>query len=707
MKIGVDYYPEQWDETLWEQDAEKMVQAGVRIVRMAEFAWSRLEPEEGVYDFDWLDRAVSLFTDQGIEVFLCTPTCTPPLWLFEKYPEVIQIDKNGQQIPIGIRGHRCMNSPVYRQLSEKVIRQMVSRYRDNPMVIGYQIDNELEANHCRCPVCQGKFRDWMEKKYADIQTVNQAYGNTVWSGEYSSFSQVMPPMGEHTQWQNPSLTLDFNRYASDSTVDYVEFQSRLIRSIDKKALITTNNWLCENMPDFYQMFEELDFVSYDNYPATKLPDSQQEIYSHAFHLDLMRGIKQKNFWIMEQLSGSVGSWMPMSPAPRPGMLKGYALQAIAHGADAVLHFRWRTAVSGAEMFWHGILDHSNIPGRRYQEFSELCETVNGLQELNGSVIQNRVALLYGSDQEYGFKLQHQTEGMYYLEQLKSLHDGFTSIGIGVDIIDENADLSGYDIILAPTLYITKENVVNNLYDFVDKGGSLVLTNRSGVKDAWNKCIMSPLPAVFSKLVGAHVTEYDPVGVQTQSVRLVDQTWKIHWKKTCQNMDSAIGRAEENSISKPERKGEVGVWETCFCTQWCDLLELDTARAVAVYGDQFYEGIPAITVNDFGRGRAYYLGTVLERKMYITLAKILAEEKQMTYIANLPLGVEITQRKREQECWSFLFNNTDKVQRFLPELVTGKASDDNLQRLVLVQEKVGSGKEVWELQPFEMQIKKCR
>lgn len=600
-----------------------------------------------------------------------------------------------------------MNSPVYRQLSEKIIRQMVSRYRDDPMVTGYQIDNELEANHCRCPVCQEKFRDWMKKKYGNIQAVNQAYGNTVWSGEYSSFSQVMPPMGEHTKWQNPSLTLDFNRYASDSTVDYVEFQSRLIRSIDKKALITTNNWLCENMPDFYQMFEKLDFVSYDNYPTTKLPDSQQELYSHAFHLDLMRGIKQKNFWIMEQLSGSVGSWMPMSPALRPGMLKGYALQAIAHGADAVLHFRWRTAVSGAEMFWHGILDHSNIPGRRYQEFTELCDTVNGLQELDGSVIQNRVALLYGSDQEYGFKLQHQTEGMYYLEQLKSLHDGFTSIGIGIDIIDENADLSGYDIILAPTLFIVKENIVNNLYDFVDRGGSLVLTNRSGVKDTSNQCIMSPLPAVFSELAGAHVAEYDPVGVQIQPVRLINQTWKAHWEKTCQNIDSVIDRAAENSISKPERKGKVGVRENCFCTQWCDLLELDTARAVAVYGDQYYEGIPAITVNDFGRGRAYYLGTVLERELYITLAKILAEEKQMTYIANLPLGVEVTQRKRERECWSFLFNNTDKVQRFVPELVAGKASDDSLQRLVLAQETVRSEKGVWELQPFEMQIKKCR
>ena len=670
MKIGVDYYPEHWDESLWEQDADRMKEIGVKIVRMAEFAWSRLEPEEGTYDFGWLDKAVSLFVDRGIEVFLCTPTSTPPLWLFEKYPETIQVDKSGQRIAIGIRGHRCMNSPVYRKFSEKIIRKMVSRYKDNPMVIGYQIDNELEANHCRCDVCQDKFRQWMKKKYKDVSEVNQAYGNAVWSGEYSDFSQVKPPMGEFLMWQNPSLTLDFNRYASESTVDYVEFQRKIIHEIDEKALITTNNWLCENMPDFYDMFEHLDFVSYDNYPTTKMPEDSQVLYSHAFHLDLMRGIKQKNFWIMEQLSGMVGSWMPMSPTVRPGMLKGYSLQAIAHGADAVLHFRWRTGVSGAEMYWHGILDHHNQPGRRYQEFASLCETVNGLSEIKDSVIKNKVALLYGSDQEYGFKLQHQAEGMYYLEQLKSLHDGFTSIGIGVDIIDENADLSGYDVVLAPTIMITKENVIQSLYDFTDRGGSLVLTNRSGVKDEYNKCIMSPLPTVFSELAGVYAAEYDVIGSQKQSLQLHDVKWQQQWEAVC-------GQPDFNSKGK-----EV------LCTQWCDLLETTTAKIIASYGDQFYAGTTAITENEYGKGKTYYIGTVLEREMYITLAKIIAAEKSITYIDNLPLGVELTTRESANKKWHFLFNNTDKEQEFEP---------------CVLGDGVEIPKEKCKLEPFEMKI----
>ena len=372
IQIGVDYYPEQWPEQMWEQDADRMKECGVKVVRMAEFAWSRMEPEEGVYDLEWLDRAVSVFADRQIQVVLCTPTCTPPLWAFEKYPEIIQTGTDGRRISIGIRGHRCMNSPVYRTLCERIIRQLVSRYRDNPAVIAYQIDNELEANHCRCEVCQESFQNWMRKKYRNVQEVNAAYGNSVWSGEYSSFSQVKPPMGDFMKWQNPSLTLDYNRYASESTVAYLEFQRTLIHSLDPDAWITTNSWLCENMPDFYDLFQNLDMVSYDNYPTTVIPESPEELYSHAFHLDLMRGIKQQNFWIMEQLSGAVGSWMPMSPSPEPGMIKGYALQAIAHGADTVVHFRWRTAVAGAEMYWHGILDHSNVPGRRYEEFRERC-----------------------------------------------------------------------------------------------------------------------------------------------------------------------------------------------------------------------------------------------------------------------------------------------------------------------------------------------
>lgn len=660
MKIGVDYYPEHWDKSLWEQDADRMKAAGVNIVRMAEFAWSRLEPKEGEFCFEWLDEAIALFAAREMEVFLGTPTCTPPLWLFEKYPEVIQVDKSGHRIPIGIRGHRCLNSPVYREKCEQIITQMVYRYVDNPWVIGYQIDNELEANHCCCPVCEEKFRSFVEKKYGTIENVNVAYGNNVWSGEYSAFSQVKPPLGSHQTWLNPSYMLDFNRFASKSTVEYVEFQRELIHRLDEKALITTNNWLCENMPDFYDMFEKLDFVSYDNYPTTVIPSDKEELYSHAFHLDLMRGIKQKNFWIMEQLSGNLGSWMPMQSTLQPGMLKGYSLQAIAHGADAVLHFRWRTAVAGAEMYWHGLIDHSNVPGRRYQEFCDLCNTVSGMSELDGSVIKNRVAILYSSEQEYGFKIQPQVEGMHYFTQLKAYHDAFTSLGIGVDIIDWRSDLSEYDIVVAPTIYVTNNAIIESLETFARSGGILILTNRSGVKDENNQCIMSQLPTVFAEMTGVVVKEYDPIGLRSQKLHILDEEWK--------------GITQEQ--------------DSFFCNLWCDILELKGAKVLACYGENFYQDEPAVTANAYGEGLVYYNGTVPKRQEMISFIKLVVKRADMDYAEGLPFGVERTIRQKGDRKWVFLFNNTDSKKEFTwCEIKAGQCAEER----------------DFALEPFEMRI----
>ena len=362
MKTGVDYYPEHWDKSLWEQDADLMKKSGVSLVRMAEFAWSKMEPEEGVYDFAWLDEAVKLFEDRNIEVILCTPTNCPPLWLYEKYPEVLQVGRDGKRQEAAIRGHRCYNAPVYRIFVEKFVRKMGEHYQNMANLAAWQIDNEVEAGFCCCDSCAEKFREWLKEKYGSLEAVNKAYHNEVWSGSYSAWSQVHPPLGDRPVTQyNPAYMLDYQRFMSDSTIDYVNFQQRLLREYFPQTPITTNTWFCDHMPDFYKLFDKLDFCSYDNYPATVLPE--EGYYSHAFHLDFIRGVKQKNFWIMEQLSGTPGCWMPMAPTVKPGMIKGYGMQAFAHGADAVINFRFRSAVGGAEMFWHGLIDHSNVPGR--------------------------------------------------------------------------------------------------------------------------------------------------------------------------------------------------------------------------------------------------------------------------------------------------------------------------------------------------------
>ncbi len=674
MKIGVDYYPEHWGEDYWKEDVAAMSRAGVQIVRIGEFAWGMMEPEEGKFDFQWLDKIVSMFTEAGIEIVLCTPTCTPPQWMFEKYPEIIQVGTDGKRVPIGIRGHRCMNSPLFRDKVKTMIQKLVHHFKDNENIAAWQIDNELEANFCCCPVCAEKFREYVKKKYKTIEKVNEAYGNDVWSGRYTSFSQINPPFGTHQTWLNPSYMLDFNRFASESTVEYLNFQAGLIREIVPQMKLTTNNWLPENIPDFYKLFENMDFVSYDNYPTTVIPEDPEELYSHAFHLDLMRGIKRKNFWIMEELSGSLGSWMPMTATPEPGMIKGYALQAAAHGADAVLHFRWRTAKSGAEMFWHGLIDQSNIPGRRFEEFCSLTGTLKENPVPEETEIHNQAAILYSTESEYAFKIQPQVEGMHYFTQLKAYHDAFTANGVGVDMIDANSDFSGYRIVVAPALFLADEELAGRAEEFVRKGGHFVLTNRSGVKDENNQCVCRALPGIFADLAGVYVTEYDPVGLKKQRIRIQKDSWK---------------QGSILCVSAEDKDTAFARDELC-CSLWCDILGIETADVLAVYGENFYENAPAVTRNHFGQGECYYVGTVLNRRGMISLIGEIVRVAGAEHIMGLPLGVEYTVRESEKERIHFLFNNTNRKKKM------------ELRRV----NAYGMGEPVkYELEPFEMQIER--
>jgi beta-galactosidase len=627
MRIGVDYYPEHWGRALWKSDADLMQKTGVELVRMGEFAWCRFEPKENEFHFEWLDEMIDIFAERGMDVVLCTPTNCPPLWLCEKYPDIIPVGRDGRNNDAVIRGHRCYNNPDFLRYAKRMIEVMTKRYANNKSVIAWQIDNELEANFCFCGHCTGEFRNWLKEKYGTPESMNKAHGNNVWSGEYSSWTQVKPPFGSNPHaWLNPAFMLDFNRYASESVIKFVRMQTEIIRRNCPDAKITTNKWFCENMPDFYKEFSELDFVSYDNYPTTRIPQNPEECYSHNFHLDLMRGVKRQNFWVMEQLSGGLGSWSPMSRTTSPGMIEGYSLQALAHGADTVVHFRWRTAVSGAEMHWHGLIDHSNVPGRRFEEFSHLCKTAQKLDFIEGTEIKSDVAILYSPENEWAFKIQPQTDGMYYLEQIKLIHDAFSKYGLNVDIIGQNESLRGYKIVVAPQMYVNNEQTVTNLYEFAKNGGRVILTNRSGVKNEHNNCIMSPLPTVYRELVGAYIEEYDPIGYDTIPVKFADG-------------------------------------ESFHCRQWCDILHTETAETVAYYDDDFFCGKPAVTVNNYGKGKAYYIGTVGEKAFYRKLIKDILTESSVKFTDGLPDNVELTTRRGNGHEVRFIFNNTDKIQNF--------------------------------------------
>ena len=625
MKIGVDYYPEHWDKSLWAADADLMQKTGVKLVRLAEFAWCRLEPQEGTFTFDWLDEAVAMFASRGIDVVLCTPTSCPPLWLYEKHPDCVMVEKDGVPTRTGIRGHRCINHEAVRFYCRRIIEEMTFHYADNKAVVAWQIDNELEAYFCFCEKCNAKFREWLKRKYSTLEALNEAYGNVVWSGEYSSWEQIQPPYGHYPDaWLNPAFMLDYSRFASDNVIEFANWQADIIRRSCPGLPVTTNVWFCGHMPDFYKEFDNLDFISYDNYPTTRIPDNPEECYTHAFHLDMMRGVKRAPFWVMEQLSGGMGCWAPMARMPEPGMIKGYGLQAFAHGADAVVFFRWRTANIGAEMHWHGLIDHSNVPGRRFAEFADLCKAAEKLHVVQGAENRSDVAILFSFDSEYAFKIQPQTNGYYYLEQLQRLHGAFTSLGMNVDIIDQHESIEGYRIVCAPEMYVTDKAVVKRLHDFAAQGGTVILTTRSGVKDEHNNAIMAQLPTVYRDMVGAYATEYDPIGYDSVPVTFADGT-------------IVVGK------------------------QWCDVLETEGAQILARYDGEFFRGKAAVTRNNYGNGSVYYIGTVGNQALYNKVVRLAVEEADVAFIPDLPPWVEITTRTGNTGTPRFVFNNSGREQ----------------------------------------------
>ncbi|MBT2290341.1 beta-galactosidase [Paenibacillus albidus] len=618
VQIGVDYYPEHWDESMWEPDIRLMKETGVRLVRVGEFAWSRLEPAEGDFQFAWLDRAMDLFHRYGLQVVLGTPTATPPRWLTANYPDVLPVFADGQIFHPGVRGHRCYNSESLRHFGSRIIERLAHQYKGHPALVGWQTDNEFGLLNCHCSQCNSAFREWSKARYGTLEAINKEWGTEVWSGEYSDWDQFNVPFGG-SRHQNPSYLLDFQRFQWDAVAAFQKTQVDILRAVCPEHFITHNFHSYPQRLDMYVVGADLDVAAFDYYPNTSQAKQETTPYSGALSLDLTRGIKRQNFWIMEQLSGTPGCWMPMWRTPYPGLIRAYAWQTIARGADTVVHFRWRSAVTGAEQFWHGLIDHSNVPGRRFAEFSQLCTELNAVSDkLQGTTVKNEVALLHSFEQLAALEIQPQTANLDYYENIKQHHRALTKLGIGCDVIDLRQPLDGYKVVIAPNLYLLDEQIAASLEAFAAAGGILLITNRSGVKNMNNVCVMLPLPGLLSRCAGVEVAEYDPIGTEIHTI-----------------VDS-----EGNSYA---------------CCQWSDLLTPTTAVPVAWYGEDFYAGIPAVTVNTWGKGQVYYFGTHVEERYWSELLANLAEEQGLFRFAGLPDGVQASVRTGENGSFLFLLN----------------------------------------------------
>ncbi len=623
---GADYNPEQWidDKSIWDADMELMKQANCNEMSVGIFSWAKLEPREGEYDFSFLDEIIEKVAANGGKVILATPSGARPHWMADKYPEVLRVGADGVRNHFNYRHNHCFTSPVYREKVGQMNRKLAERYGTNPAVVAWHISNEYGGD-CHCPLCTQAFRDFLQKKYGSIEKLNRAYWTTFWSKTYDSFDQIEAP-GKYTETGLHGLNLDWHRFVTHQTMDFIENETAPIRELSPNLPVTINMMFGFYDLNYHEMAKVIDIASWDSYPDWHSGDDVRTAQETAFWHDFYRSLKKRPFLLMES-TPSLVNWKPYNKPKKPGLDVLSSIQAVAHGSDSVQYFQWRKSRGSSEKFHGAVVGHDGTGNTRV--FRSVRETGRILKEIDriaGTVTDAKAAVIF--DWESMWALDdaqgYANAGKKYYETCYAYHRLFWQRGIDCDIVSRNADLSGYKLVVAPMLYMAEERTVENLKNYVAEGGCLYATYMLGTVDDTDLCWLKGIPGGELKAVfGLEAEEIDTLYPQ-------------------ERQHAGMNGAEHELVD------------------YCEVIHPTTAETLAAYTDGWYQGMAAVTANRYGKGLAVYQacrdqGSLADQVMDWLLT-------QVTLTANvagrLPCGVTAHSRTDGEKTYIFVENYSD-------------------------------------------------
>lgn len=644
MIYGGDYNPEQWPEETWLEDARLMREAGVNLVSLGIFSWTKLEPRPGEYDFGWLDRLMDLLNEHGVSVNLATPTASPPAWMVLLHPAVLPVTAEGVTLWHGSRKHYCAHNPDYRQYATRIAAQLAERYKDHPALALWHVDNEY-GGECFCDTSAAAFRTWLKERYGTLDNLNFAWGTTFWSQIYSDWEEILPPRRSPGH-VNPTQQLDWARFSSDSWLVCFEQQKAALKAITPHIPVTTNFMGFYKGVDYFKFATREDVVSQDSYPDIYDVDWMAKA---GMVCDLIRSVGGRQPWILMEQATSQVNWRQRNASKRPGIMRLCSLQAVARGADGVMFFQWRQSKAGAEKHHSGMVPHGGTDTRVWREVKALGNELSKLNPVLASQVRADVAILMDWENWWALELDSKpSNDLKLIPQIYSYYKPLFDRNITVDFAHPGSDLSRYKLVIAPNLYLVNDNSATNINRYVENGGVVLLSFFSGIVDENEHIRLGGYPAPFREMLGLVVEEY-----------------------------TAYSEAQSNTICTRDGK-------QFQCTFWSDVIHLQNAEPLANFEQDYYAGSPAITHNIFGKGNGFYMGTVPDQNGMEWLIELVCKSAGIQSVAtNVPSMVEFIHRTNGKSSFLFVLNHSNEkvnvpIEKHGYNLLTGTDIDGSIE-----------------------------